>query len=91
LVAFALIWTGLVADSDLLAGLADGFPLAKQNVGSPKLLKNLFGVVSFFRHGSDLISWLFTTFDLDQIFRARSSSHLHFSSFGLRGEKCLKK
>ncbi len=35
---------GLVADTDLLAGLADGFPLAQQNVGFPKLVDDLFGV-----------------------------------------------
>ena len=58
--------------SDLLAGLTDGFALAQQNVGSPEFLNDLFGVVSFLRHGSDLLSWLFTTFDLDQLFRARS-------------------
>jgi hypothetical protein len=52
--------------------LADGFPLAQQNVGAPKLLNDLFGVVSFLRHGSDLLRWLFTTFNLDQIFGARS-------------------
>jgi hypothetical protein len=40
----------------LLAGLADGFPLAKQNIGSPKLMNDLFGVVLFLRHGSDLLS-----------------------------------
>jgi len=35
-------------------------------------VNDLFGVVPFLRHGSDLGSWLSTTFDLDQIFRARS-------------------
>ncbi len=63
---------GLVADTDLLAGLADGFPLAEQNVGFSKLVNDLFGVIPFLRHGSDLPRWLFTTFDLDQLFRARS-------------------
>ena len=68
----ALALVGLVADTELLAGLADAFPLAEQNVGFAKLVSDLFGVVSFLRHGSDPLSWLCTTFDLDQIFRARS-------------------
>jgi hypothetical protein len=59
-----------VADADLLAGLADGFPLAQQNVGCPELVNDLFGVIPFLRHGSDLLTWLFTTFDLDQLFQA---------------------
>ncbi len=66
-----------VADADLLTGLADGFPLAQQNVGAPELLNDLLGVVPFLRHGSDLLRWLFTTFDLDQIFQARSLTRLH--------------
>jgi hypothetical protein len=57
------------------------FLLTKQNVSSPNLMNDLFGVVPFLRHGSDLLSWLFTTFDLDQEFQARSSSLL---SLGLR-------
>jgi hypothetical protein len=36
-------------------------------------VNDLFGVVSFLRHGSDLLRWLFTTFDLDQLFQARST------------------
>jgi hypothetical protein len=28
----------------------------------------------FLRHGSDLLMWRFTTFDLDQLFRARSAA-----------------
>ncbi len=63
---------GLVADADLLAGRADGFPLAQQNVGFAELGNDLFGAVPFLRQGSDLLSWLFTSFDLDPIFRARS-------------------
>ena len=51
-VAFAPATVRLVANTDLLAGLADGFPLAQQDVGSPKLLNDLFGAVSFPRHGS---------------------------------------
>jgi hypothetical protein len=53
--------------------LADGFPLAQQNVGFPKLVNEFFGVIPFLRYGSDLLSWLFTTFDLDQLFQARAS------------------
>jgi hypothetical protein len=33
-----------------------------------KFVNDFFGVVSFLRHGSDLITWLFTTFYLDQFF-----------------------
>ncbi|MCH7645523.1 MAG: restriction endonuclease, partial [Myxococcales bacterium] len=62
----------MVADTDLLAGLADGFPLAEQDVSSPKLVNDFFRVIPFLRHGSDLLRWLFTTFDLDQKTRARS-------------------
>ncbi len=45
-------------------------PLAKQDVGSPRFMNDLFGVVSFHRHGSDPLSWLFTTFDLGQLMQA---------------------
>jgi len=62
-----VFWRGIVGRS--LAGLADGFSVAQQNVGFPKLVNDLFGVVPFLRHGSDLLSWLFATFDLDQIFQ----------------------
>ncbi len=55
-----------------LAGLADGLPRAPQNIGFPKLVNDLFDVVPFRRHGSDFLRWLFTTFDLDPLFQARS-------------------
>jgi hypothetical protein len=48
--------------------------MTQQNVGFPKLVNDLFGVVPFLRHGSDLLRWLFTTFDLDQLFQARSNA-----------------
>jgi hypothetical protein len=64
---------GLVADTDLLAGLAFGFPMAEQNVGFPKLVNNLFGVLPFLWHGSDLLGWPFATFDLGQLFQTRST------------------
>jgi hypothetical protein len=65
-----------VADTELLAGLTDGFPLAEQNLGSSELVDDLFGGIPFLRHGSDLLMWLFTTFDLDQLFRAMSQGHM---------------
>jgi hypothetical protein len=42
-VDFAPAIVALVADTDLLAGLADGFPLTEQNVGFPELVDDLFG------------------------------------------------
>ena len=51
------------------AGYLRGFASPVRN--RPKLeVLDLLGVVSSLRQGSDLLSWLFTTFDLDQIFRA---------------------
>jgi hypothetical protein len=56
----------------MLTGLADGLPLAQQNIDFSKLVEDLFGAIPFPRHGSDLLRWLFTTFDLDQLSRAKS-------------------
>ena len=63
---------GLLGDTQLLAGLGDGIALCKQHVRFTELVNNLFGVVSFLWHGSDLLNWLFTTLDLDQEDGARS-------------------
>jgi len=44
----------------------------RQHIRFPELVNDLFGVVSFLRHGSDLLNWLFTTLDPDQEYGARS-------------------
>ena len=35
----------MVADTNLLTGLADGFPLAQRYLGFPKLVNDFFGMV----------------------------------------------
>ena len=67
---------GLIGDTDVLARLAYGFTLAEQDIGFSELVYDLFGVVSFLGHGSDLLIWLFTTLDLDQEFEARSPARM---------------
>jgi hypothetical protein len=48
----------------------DTEPLHPPSQGAGMHTQLICGVVSFLRHGSDLLSWLFTTFDLDQLMRA---------------------
>ena len=66
---------GLVSHIQLFTGLRYRFTLSYQHIGLAELVHDLFGVVSFLWHGSDLLNWLFTTLDLDQQSRARSVSH----------------
>jgi len=63
---------GLLADTRLFTGLGDSLVLCQQYIRFTELLNDLFGVVSFLWHGSDLINWLVTTVDLCQEGRAKS-------------------
>ena len=63
---------GLIGDAQLFTRLRDRIPLGEQHIGFTELMNDLFGVVSFLWHGSDLLNWLFTTLDLDQETQAGS-------------------
>jgi hypothetical protein len=65
----------------LLAGLQDGLALRHQHIRFTELVNDLFGVVSFPWHGSDLLNWLFTTLDLDQEDGARSITGKEFMPY----------
>ena len=45
----------LLRDAQLLTDLCDGLILAQQHITFTQLMDNLFGVVLFFRRGSDLL------------------------------------
>jgi hypothetical protein len=49
----------------------DAYAPAEQNIGFSELMDDLLGIIPFLRDGSDPLTLLFTTFDLDQKFQAR--------------------
>ena len=76
-VGFAPAVVGLIGDAELFSHFGYGSALPQQNIGFSQLVNDVLSIVSFLRHGSDLLNGCFTTFDLEQKYQARSHGLRH--------------
>ena len=77
---------GLIGDTELFKGLRCRCTLGKQHIGFAELVNDLFGVVSFLWHGSDLLNWLLTTLDLDREIRDKLAPRVEDWAHWCRGD-----